>query len=334
MRTPCWLTAGLVALCALGALAQEAPAPEETTERAGIAVFRFANQTYDEALDRFEGGMRDIVAQTLSQHPGLAAVTPDKLDEAIRKAGWNPRRTIPYGAALRIAKELGARYAVSGTLTSVAGGTRAEAQLVLVDDPSFVWTPQRTGPPDAAELEATAVWFAREVLEDVGLDATTVSPSFWVGSWTTIRLKTDAPDVTLRLAGPAEEASWKLRDWRITGGTSLSQAKWDEAGSEVTLLATAPGEWEVELGGVLSGSATQLRFAIAAAVGSTVELEFTNRNVVGQPRSAKTYRMAIDTPRADVLVDAEGLWRDGPLWVLALPFERDTEGLPVAPAVE
>lgn len=325
------LAAG-IALCA-GAIAEEtAPATPEQPERFSVAVFLFADQTYLESMAVFEAGFRDIIAQTLAMHPRMDVVAPDRLDRAIRRAGFNPARPIPYGAAYRIAKELGASRAISGSMVQFPTGVRVEAQMVFIEDPKYQWTAQRMIAPDPPEAQLAAVELAREFLAAFPIEAAPIEPVFWVGSHVRVRLKSDSERATLTLVSPPEEAQWSLGGYRVLAGKTLGEVAWDPERRQVT-VATAPGttapDWSVELDGVLSGSAAQLRFSVVATPGARVEVEVTNENLLGQPRTVKSYKMEIDTPSADVLVDGDAIRKDGPLYILSRAFAPYGDSVPL-----
>ena len=67
----------LLLVVAPGALAQDGTASDASSElRYTVAVFLFANQTYDESLGTLEAGLRDIIAQTMALHPQVDVVDP------------------------------------------------------------------------------------------------------------------------------------------------------------------------------------------------------------------------------------------------------------------
>jgi TolB-like protein len=306
---------------AASAVAQEEAQP--APERYSVAVFLFADQTYHGAMGSLEAGLRDIISQTLALQPRLDVVDPERLDRAIRRAGSNPTRPIPYGQALRIASDLGVSRSVSGSLTEIGGGVRIEVQMVYVADPSYVWTISRTVPPDTSEAEAAGVDLAREMMRLCPVDDSAIAPKFWLGARAHIRVRSNSDRVGLALVTPPEEARLDLASFRVTQGKTLGTVAWDsehERLAAATASGTARADWEIELSGVMSGPASQLRFSVQASPGATVEIEVFNDNLLGQSRSVKSYRMAADTPSADLLVDGDALRKDGPLYVVKRDF--------------
>jgi len=332
-------TRGALALCllSLGALcrvprADDQP-PEEQPEPGHftVAVFRFANQTYHPELQALEAGIADIIAQTLDLHPQIEVVDSQRLDRAIRRHGLNPARPVPYGEAAAIAGELDADRAISGTLTQFNAEVRVEPQMVLLSDTGYEWTPSRTL-TQAADPVPIAVELARELMSRLPVDPEVVEARFLVGSHVTIEVSSTAAELGLRLANGPDEAHVWLRSYKITEGKTLGRVEWDPD-SGALLIAAAEGtsnpNWTVRFDAVVTCSAPELRLGLAGSAGSETELKITNESIRGESRLVKSFKMGRDTPRADVLVSADQLMRDSPVYLLATPFGPADGSIPL-----
>jgi hypothetical protein len=122
-----------------------------------IAVFRFGNAgVYGETRDTAEARRLRIgtmLASELEMQPGIRSIHPRQTWAAMRpdsvsRENWRRGRRIDAGTAARVAGELGAQYAVTGSFVDHFGRLRVNAQLVDVrrgaivraftnDDPSL-----------------------------------------------------------------------------------------------------------------------------------------------------------------------------------------------------
>ena len=311
--------------------AEEQPEPAHFT----VAVFRFANQTYRPELQPLEAGMSDVVAQMMGLHPQIEVVDAQRLDRAIRRHGLNPARPVPYGEAAKIAGELDADRAISGTLTQFNAEVRVEPQMVLLSDIGYEWTPSLTLTKDTDPV-AVAVELARELMSRLPVDPEVVEAQFLVGSHVTIEVSSSAAELGVRLANGPDEAHVWLRNYKITEGKTLGRIEWDPA-SGALLIATAEGtsdpKWTVRFDAVVTCSASDLRLGLAGSAGSETELKITNENIRGESRLVKSFKMGRDTPRADVLVGADQLMRDSPVYLLATQFGPADGSIPLHPGV-
>lgn len=308
------------------------PAPLKYT----IAVFRFANQTYQPELNYLENGVRDVIAQTLALHPQVEVVDPLRVDRAIRRHGANPRRPIPYGQAATIAKEVGADRAISGSFFQRGSGIRLWTEMVFIENLSYQWPIEKVL-EDASQVADAALDSARQLLAFLPVDPEEVRPSFVVGSKARIEVSSTSPSVALELAGPADGTSLALLGYRIVSGKTIGQVEWDPAARRLivqTAEGTANPNWTISLSAVVDCPEPNLRLALTATPGTRVELKVYNENLLGEPRLAKAFKLETDTPRADVLVSADALRRDGPLFVLARQFGPEEGSLPLmSPAI-
>jgi hypothetical protein len=109
-----------------------------------IAVFRFGNAgAYGESRDTTEARRLRIgtmLASELDQQPGITALTPRQTWAAVGQdsAGARRGRRIDAATATRVARELGAQYAVTGSFVDHFGRLRVNAQLVDVRSGAIV----------------------------------------------------------------------------------------------------------------------------------------------------------------------------------------------------
>ena len=109
-----------------------------------IAVFRFGNAgAYGESRDTTEARRLRIgtmLASELEHQPGIKAITPRQTWAAAGEdsAGARRGRRIDAATATRVARELGAQYAVTGSFIDHFGRLRVNAQLVDVRSGAIV----------------------------------------------------------------------------------------------------------------------------------------------------------------------------------------------------
>lgn len=107
-----------------------------------VAVFRFGNAgAYGETRDTTEARRLRIgamLASELDTLPGITTIPPRQTwaamgQEGVGRGGW-----IDAATASRVARELGAQYAVTGTFVDHFGRLRVNAQLVDVRSGAIV----------------------------------------------------------------------------------------------------------------------------------------------------------------------------------------------------
>jgi TolB-like protein len=98
-----------------------------------IAVFRFGNAgAYGESRDTTEARRLRIgtmLASALEQH-GIKSITPRQTWAAVGQDSVGRARRIDAATATRVARELGAQYAVTGSFVDHFGRIRVNALLV------------------------------------------------------------------------------------------------------------------------------------------------------------------------------------------------------------
>ncbi|HET8623181.1 MAG TPA: hypothetical protein VFM14_06435 [Gemmatimonadales bacterium] len=141
------------------------------TSSVTIAVFRFGNAgAYGESRDTTEARRLRIgtmLASELEHQPGIKAINPRQTWAAVGEdsAGGRRGRRIDAATATRVARELGAQYAVTGSFIDHFGRFRVNAQLVDVrsgaivkvftnDDPALQ---RRENLPDIVSAQAASI---------------------------------------------------------------------------------------------------------------------------------------------------------------------------------
>ena len=134
-----------------------------------IAVFRFGNEgAYGENRDTTEArGLRigTMLASELEMQPGIKTIHPRQTWAATGQANTGRGGRIDAETASRVAKELGAQYAITGSFVDHFGRLRVNAQLVDVrsgaivkvftnDDPALQ---RRENLPDIVHAQATRI---------------------------------------------------------------------------------------------------------------------------------------------------------------------------------
>jgi TolB-like protein len=101
-----------------------------------IAVFRFGNAgAYGESRDTTEARRLRIgamLASELEMQPGIKTIHPRQTWAATGQGGAGRGGRIDAATAARVAKELGAQYAITGSFVDHFGRLRVNAQLVDV----------------------------------------------------------------------------------------------------------------------------------------------------------------------------------------------------------
>jgi hypothetical protein len=106
-----------------------------------IAVFRFGNAgAYGETHDTTEARRLRIgtmLASELETQPGIRSIHPRQTwaamgPDSISRESWRRGRRVDAGTAARVAGQLGAQYAVTGSFVDHFGRLRVNAQLVDV----------------------------------------------------------------------------------------------------------------------------------------------------------------------------------------------------------
>ena len=101
-----------------------------------VAVFRFGNAgAYGDSRDTTEARRLRIgtmLASELEMQPGIRSIYPRQTWAAVGRDSAGGSRRIDAATAARVARELGAQYAVTGSFVDHFGRLRVNAQLVDV----------------------------------------------------------------------------------------------------------------------------------------------------------------------------------------------------------
>jgi TolB-like protein len=136
----------LVGILVTAAAVVPAAGPGASAQAGGvtIAVFRFGNAgAYGESRDTTEARRLRIgtmLARELAQQPGITTIAPRQTAAAVGPDSTGKRRgrRIDAATATRVARELGAQYAVTGSFVDHFGRLRVNAQLVDVRSGAIV----------------------------------------------------------------------------------------------------------------------------------------------------------------------------------------------------
>ncbi len=109
--------------------AEAAPGPgPASVAAASVAVLGFANITRNPEDDWLGTGLAETVTADLKQIPGLAVVSHDRIQEALRRLGAQPGEA-DERLAVRVGQQLGARWISSGGFQRVGESVRVTARL-------------------------------------------------------------------------------------------------------------------------------------------------------------------------------------------------------------
>lgn len=157
-------------LVAIAGLPMTRPGPAAAqAERVTIAVFRFGNAgAYGESRDTTEARrlrIGNLLASQLETQPGITTIHPRQTWAAVGQQGADRGGRIDAATASRVARELGAQYAVTGSFVDHFGRLRVNAQLVDVrsgailkvftnDDPALQ---RRDQLPEIVQAQAASI---------------------------------------------------------------------------------------------------------------------------------------------------------------------------------
>jgi TolB-like protein len=107
-------------------------APASAQGEGRFAVFPFENSgSYGQEKEVFDGlelGLSVMLTRALERREGVAAVPADRVRLALQ--GQGPGRRLDAGTAAKVGRELGARWAVTGSFADLYGKFRLNARLV------------------------------------------------------------------------------------------------------------------------------------------------------------------------------------------------------------
>jgi TolB-like protein len=111
----------------------------DNTKPASVAFLPFTAHAAKD-LSYLQEGLRDMLASRLSANAGIVVVDKALVDRTLTDLGaTTPDKSIPPQDLPRLAKNLGADYLVTGSLTSLGGGMSIDAKVIESGDTA---TPQ------------------------------------------------------------------------------------------------------------------------------------------------------------------------------------------------
>src|SRR5215510_15000642 len=117
----------LVLLAAtLAASAPAAAAPARSAGPATVTVLYFDNDTGDASLTYLGKGLADMMITDLAAVPAIQVVEREKLESLLKELKLQRTRYFDPRTAQQIGKGLGARFAVTGSFTSLAPEMRID----------------------------------------------------------------------------------------------------------------------------------------------------------------------------------------------------------------
>ncbi|HEV3457489.1 MAG TPA: protein kinase [Thermoanaerobaculia bacterium] len=106
----------------------ETPAGPPPVAAPSVAILGFANITRNPEDDWLGTGLAETVTADMKQIPGLAVVSHDRIQEALRRLGA-PAGEADERLAVRVGQQLGARWILSGGFQRVGESVRVTARL-------------------------------------------------------------------------------------------------------------------------------------------------------------------------------------------------------------
>jgi serine/threonine protein kinase/tetratricopeptide (TPR) repeat protein len=115
------------------------PAPPRS-----VAVLSFTNITHNGEDDWLGTGIAETVTADLRASPGLTVIARERVHESLRRLG--SADSGDEGLAVRVGRELGARWVLAGGLQRAGGTIRLTARLVEISSATVVGTVKIDGP--------------------------------------------------------------------------------------------------------------------------------------------------------------------------------------------
>jgi TolB-like protein len=166
-----WISKVKYALDVKRASAAEAALSPLSLPKESVAVLYFQNLTQNARLNPLSKGLAEMITEDLSQVEQLKVVPRSKLESAVQSLQWSPQVMVEDGRSPQVAKVLGARMLVKGTIRVTQNNTlEIRAGTVYVPEsrtPEYV---KYSGPIE--RLMAIEKQIVRKVLADLGVTLT------------------------------------------------------------------------------------------------------------------------------------------------------------------
>lgn len=149
--------------------------PMQGQARPSVAVLPFENTgSYGQDKEVFQAlelGIAAMLASTLAHHPGLQAVDPIQVSQALRAQSPPTTRRVDAATAAQAGKSLGARYAITGSFADFYGSFRINARVVDAESGAILKVVSNADPKlqDRAELGAIIQDAAERIAEAIKL---------------------------------------------------------------------------------------------------------------------------------------------------------------------
>jgi TolB-like protein len=118
----------LVLFFSLSVATHVAAAATTAKEAKSVAVLPFVMHA-PSSMDYLQEGLRDMLASRLAANGGAIIIDKDKVDSLLQK----PVKPMPQQEAASLARQLGADYIVTGSLTSLGGSMSLDAKVIAAD---------------------------------------------------------------------------------------------------------------------------------------------------------------------------------------------------------
>jgi TolB-like protein len=142
------------------------------TKQVVIAVLPFEDRgSYGQDKEVFRGlalGIPATLVSELSEHPELRLADRNQVAQALQGQGLGPNARVDAATAAKVGKQVGARYAVTGTFADFYGKFRLDARIVDSDNGQIVKVVSNDDPKlqDRADLFRIIQIVAHRVLAE------------------------------------------------------------------------------------------------------------------------------------------------------------------------
>lgn len=155
-----------------GRLLSAAPATAQTGPTV-IAILPFDDRgSYGQDKEVFRAlalGIPAVLASELSGHANLRLAKPNQVGEALRGQGLGPNAKVDAATAGRVAKQVGARYAITGTFADFYGIFRLDGRIVDAENGQILRVVTNNDPKlqDRTDLYRIIQMVAHKMLAEV-----------------------------------------------------------------------------------------------------------------------------------------------------------------------
>jgi TolB-like protein len=144
-----------------------------------IAILPFEDRgSYGQDKEVFRAlqlGLPATLANELSRRPGVRLADRSRISRTLETQNLGPNARVDAATAARVAREIGARYAITGSFADFYGKFRVDARIVEAESGRILKVVSNKDPglQDRADLSRIIQALADQVVAEVGLHRST-----------------------------------------------------------------------------------------------------------------------------------------------------------------